>query len=114
MPERAPSGGGSNYRERLEAKALVLRLKNLESAAIRAETSSIEAWRKHHIEAYRRVIGVLPADREALRAAAERIAAGGGGTVAAAVDEINNSRVMQTENQSVARRPDGMVGADSQ
>ena len=98
MPENGPTHIGSQFREKLEAKALLLRLRNLESAAVRAETSSVQAWRKLHAEAYRKVIGVDPVDRSSLRVAAERIAAGSGGNVMDVIANINANSLTQKES----------------
>jgi hypothetical protein len=103
MPENGPSHTGSNYREKLEAKALVLRLRNLESAAVRAETSPVASWRKHHAEAYRKIVGVSPADRQALQRAAAAIAAGQPGSVSDAIAAINKQRPTETVNPSAGQ-----------
>jgi hypothetical protein len=111
MLESGPASIGSNFREKLEAKALLLRLNNLESAAVRSETSPVEAWRKRHAEAYRKIVGVLPADRQELQAAAAAIAAGQTGSVAAVIAAINEQRATETENPA-ADQPHQVAGDD--
>lgn len=78
-------------------------MRNVESAAVRSETSGSSFWREAHADAYRKLVGVVPKDREKLRAAIEGIMAGSRATVADVLADINGESATQTENRAVAQ-----------
>jgi hypothetical protein len=94
------------YREELQAELKLAEVALYEELAVAAETEPLPELRTRYVAEYRRLLGIVPDDREEFQAALKRIRAGNGGSVETAITKLNFRR---QENGLSVVEEDGTV-----